>query len=116
MKSGRGGVEFEDLLVGGGSVAAVGDRVELIYTLTLNKGDVVEADLRCEFRIGERRVVAGLEYGVEGMRVGGERRIRVGPHLGYGVQGWPPKIPTNAVLEFRVKLINLHTRESVTGT
>ena len=51
---------------------------------------------RVSFRIGEREVIAGLEYGVEGMRVGGRRRIRVPPHLGYREAGVPGKIPSNA--------------------
>lgn len=109
MERGRGDVEFEDLAVGEGAVAARGADVEIIYTLALNRGDIVEAETPYKFRIGERRVVAGLEYGVEGMRVGGERRIRVGPHLAYREQEIPGKIPANAVLEFRVKLLNVVT-------
>jgi FKBP-type peptidyl-prolyl cis-trans isomerase len=52
-------------------------------------------------------VVAGLEYGVEGMRAGGKRRIRIGPHLAYRDKGVPDTIPANAVLEFRVSLLSV---------
>ena len=105
MERGRGGVEFEDLVVGDGPVAARGASVEVSCTLALNRGDIVESGKHYQFRLGERRVVAGLEYGVEGMRVGGERRIRVGPHLAYRGQSIPGKVPADAVLEFRVKLL-----------
>lgn len=52
-------------------------------------------------------MVAGLEYGVEGMREGGTRRIRVGPHLAYRDAGVPTTIPPNAVLEFKVLLLSV---------
>ena len=105
MHRGRGGVEYEDLLVGDGAVADRGCTVEVEYSLSLNRGDIVQDTKTCSFRIGERRVIPGLEYGVEGMRSGGKRRIRVGPHLAYGVTGVPDSIPKNAVLEFRVSLL-----------
>ena len=113
MERGRGGVEFEDLAVGDGPVAGRGASVEVEYTLALNKGDVVESEKRYQFRLGERRVAPGLEYGVEGMRVGGERRIRVGPHLAYRDRSIPGKVPANAVLEFRVKLLRAELRKEV---
>jgi FKBP-type peptidyl-prolyl cis-trans isomerase len=108
VERGRGGVEFEDLTVGTGEVATRGAHVEITFTLALNRGDIVEADRPCQFQIGKREVVAGLEYGVEGMRVGGERRIRVGPHLAYRDHEIPDMIPANAVLEFRVKLLGVN--------
>jgi FKBP-type peptidyl-prolyl cis-trans isomerase len=48
-----------------------------------------------------------LEYGVEGMRVGGERRLRVAPHLAYRDQAIPGQVPARAVLEFHVTLLRV---------
>lgn len=107
MNKGRGGVEYEDLEVGNGPTAARGCAVEVEYDLYLNRGDPVQESKKHSFRIGERRVIAGLEYGVEGMRVGGKRRIRVGPHLAFREAGVPDKVPPNAVLEFRVSLLSV---------
>ena|SRR5215510_10833841 len=107
MHRGRGGIEYEDLVVGEGEIAKRGCTVEIEYSLSLNRGETVQEDKKYSFRIGERRVVAGLEYGVEGMRAGGKRRIRVGPHLAYRDKGVPDSIPPNAVLEFRVLLLNV---------
>jgi FKBP-type peptidyl-prolyl cis-trans isomerase len=109
MERGRGGVEFEDLTIGEGAVAERGTDVEIVYSLALNRGDIVQAEQACAFRVGGREVVAGLEYGVEGMRAGGERIIRVGPHLGYRDQP-VSGIPPNALLEFRVKLNKVTAR------
>lgn len=115
MKKGRGGVEYEDLEVGGGATAERGSAVEVEYSLFLNRGDCVQKDTRCAFRIGERRVIAGLEYGVEGMRAGGKRRIRVGPHLAYRDTGVPDSIPENAVLEFLVSLVSVQPPDAGAG-
>jgi FKBP-type peptidyl-prolyl cis-trans isomerase len=107
MHRGRGGVEYEDLVVGDGAIANRGCTVEVEYSLFLNRGDIVQENKKYSFRIGERRVVAGLEYGVEGMRAGGKRRIQVGAHLAYRDKGVPDTIPANAVLEFRVSLLSV---------
>jgi hypothetical protein len=49
-------------------------------------------------RIDRRSLVNGLFYGVEGMRVGGTRRLEIAPHLAYGARGVPGIIPPNAAL------------------
>jgi FKBP-type peptidyl-prolyl cis-trans isomerase len=107
VKRGRGGIEYEDLETGDGAVAERGSTVEIEYSLFLNRGDCVQQSQLQTFRIGERRVVAGLEYSVEGMRAGGKRLIRVGPHLAYRDTGVPETIPANAVLEFHVSLLSV---------
>jgi FKBP-type peptidyl-prolyl cis-trans isomerase len=48
---------------------------------------------------------AGLFYGVAGMNVGGTRRLRVAPHLGYREQGVPGIIPPNALLIVEVHIV-----------
>src|SRR4051794_18597838 len=35
-------------------------------------------------RIDRRSLISGLFYGVEGMRLGGTRRLEISPHLAYG--------------------------------
>jgi len=57
-------------------------------------------------RIGRESMFAGLLYGVEGMRVGGRRRIRVAPHLAYGEAGVPGVIPPNALLTVEVEIVS----------
>ncbi len=105
MQTARGNVEYEDLVPGAGPPATRGCTVSVCYALFLNHGDQVQAQQSGTFRLGERRVIAGLGYGVEGMRVGGQRRLRVGPHLAYGDKGVPGRIPPDAVLEFHVTLL-----------
>ena len=107
MKRGRGGVEYEDLKPGDGALAERGARVDIRYNLSLNRGQLIQENQAYSFRVGKRRVIPGLEYGVEGMRAGGERRLRVAPHLAYRDNAVPGLVPANAVLEFHVTLLRV---------
>lgn len=49
-------------------------------------------------RIDRRSLISGLFYGMEGMRIGGTRRLEIAPHLAYGEAGVPGVIPGNALL------------------
>jgi hypothetical protein len=51
--------------------------------------------------------IDGLMRGLEGMRVGGARSIVVSPHLAYGGQGVPGKVPPNALLRCEVALLDV---------
>lgn len=101
------GVEIESDMPGKGDVAARGKQVLVRVKGSLHRGDVFMDSAGESFRLGERVVIAGLEYGVEGMRVGGRRRIRVPPHLGYREAGVPGKIPANALLFFDLELLDV---------
>jgi hypothetical protein len=59
-----------------------------------------------------RETIAGLRYGIEGMRIGGRRRITISPQLAYGEAGVPGVIPGNAVLTFDVELIDVQPQYS----
>lgn len=107
MRRGRGGVEYEDIKLGDGPSAERGAKVDIRYNLYLNRGQLIQEGQGYSFRVGKRRVIPGLEYGVEGMRVGGERRLRVAPHLAYRDQAIPGVVPANAVLEFHVTLLRV---------
>ncbi len=104
----RPGIKLEQDLVGSGREASRGNSVTIRYVIYLNRGDEVDSRQHT-FTIGDREVIAGLEYAVEGMREGGKRRIRVSPHLAYRDGGVPDRIPPNAVLVFEVELIKVIT-------
>lgn len=63
------------------------------------------ATLMTEVRIDRRSLINGLFYGVEGMRVGGMRRLEIAPHLAYGARGVPGVIPPNAVLTAEITIL-----------
>jgi uncharacterized protein len=58
-----------------------------------------------EVRIDRRSLVSGLFYGVDGMRVGGTRRLEIAPHLGYGDRGVPGVIPAAAVITAEITIL-----------
>ena len=50
-----------------------------------------------DVRVDRVFLVAGLFYGIQGMRVGGTRTLRIAPHLAYGEEGVPGVVPANAM-------------------
>ena len=99
------GVRIEEVELGAGPLAAQGRRVTVRCDGFLGRGDAFQRGVVASFTLGRREVIAGLESGVEGMRVGGRRRVRVSPHLGYGDRGVPGVVPAGAVLLFDVELL-----------
>jgi FKBP-type peptidyl-prolyl cis-trans isomerase len=79
--------------------------VAIRYDLFLNRGDCPQRDVQCEVDLRKRETIAGLRYGLEGMRVGGRRRIRVPPHLAYGDEG-TAFVPARALLIFEVEVVS----------
>jgi hypothetical protein len=58
-----------------------------------------------EVRIDRRSLVNGLFYGIEGMRVGGTRRLEIAPHLAYGDDGVAGVIPGRAKLIAEITIL-----------
>jgi hypothetical protein len=63
------------------------------------------ATLITEVRIDRRSLVNGLFYGVEGMHVGGMRRLEIAPRLAYGERGVPGIVPPNAVITAEITVL-----------
>lgn len=60
------------------------------------------------FRVGAGEVIQGWDIGVEGMKVGEQRKLTVPPELGYGSQTiGGGLIPPNSTLVFDVELIKI---------
>ncbi|KAF0311437.1 FK506-binding nuclear protein [Amphibalanus amphitrite] len=107
-----GGVMIEDIIVGEGQVAKRGRPVSVYYVGRLKQNnkqfDQTTAGPGFKFRLGAKEVIKGWDVGVEGMKVGGKRRITCPPHMAYGARGSPPVIPPNSALVFEVTLKNVH--------
>ena len=65
------------------------------------------ATLVTEMRIDRQSMTNGLFYGVDGMRVGGTRRLEIAPHLAYGDKGIPGVIPENALIVAEITVMDL---------
>ena len=106
-----------DLVEGTGAAALEGSAVKIDYTGWLyaatqpdNKGQEFDSSRGREplaFVVGSGTMIVGLERGVLGMRVGGQRRILIPPDLAYGDHGAGAVIPPGASLVFEVTLIEV---------
>jgi hypothetical protein len=56
--------------------------------------------------VNRGRLMSGLFYGLDGMRVGGTRRLEIAPHLGYGDRGVPGVVPPKALLTVEVTVLD----------
>ena len=103
------GLVYEDLEVGTGPEAKAGMHVQVHYTGWLTDGQKFDSskDLNDPFvfPLGARHVIAGWDEGVQGMKVGGVRKLTIPPELGYGARGAGGVIPPNATLVFDVELL-----------
>ena len=99
------GLYYQDIETGEGEPATSGDAVEVAYTGWLSDGTQFDSG-SLTFTLGAGRVVAGFDEGVQGMRVGGVRRIVIPPALGYGSQA-RGAIPPNSILVFRIEVLSI---------
>jgi FKBP-type peptidyl-prolyl cis-trans isomerase FkpA len=106
------GLIYEDVSVGSGETAAVGQTVSVHYTGRLTDGSKFDSSKDrnepFEFPLGAGYVIRGWDEGVQGMRVGGVRKLTIPPELGYGARGAGGVIPPNATLIFEVELLGIH--------
>ena len=103
-----GGVSIEDLKVGSGATATAGKTVSAHYTGKFPDGTKFDSSYDSgapvEFPLGAGKVIKGWDIGIEGMRVGGKRKLTIPPELAYGARGNGP-IPPNAKVVFDVELM-----------
>jgi len=105
------GLGIEEITVGEGAPATAGKRVTVHYTGWLTDGTKFDSSKdRSDpfvFGLGQGQVIRGWDEGVQGMKVGGKRKLTIPPALGYGARGAGGAIPPNAILIFEVELLGL---------
>ena len=109
---------------GEGRPAQTGDRVLYNIRIFLNRGEEVPLNtmqaehvpkdmvrdqdgvtvIDHQTVLGRRQAIAGVEQALLGMKVGGHRKVRMGPHLAYRGTGIPGLIPPHAVLMVEIRL------------
>lgn len=103
------GLIIDELTLGTGATAKAGNMVVVHYTGWLTDGTKFDSskdrDEPFQFPLGQRYVIAGWDEGVQGMKVGGVRKLTIPPEMGYGARGAGGVIPPNATLVFEVELL-----------
>lgn len=118
----RSGLTLLADIPGTGDVVRRQHNYRIRLRLWLNRGDAVRwktplepiqgwqlsdsgETLVYDARIDRSSIISGLFHGVEGMRVGGTRRLEIAPHLAYGEAGVVDVIPAGAVLTAEVAIL-----------
>jgi FKBP-type peptidyl-prolyl cis-trans isomerase FkpA len=110
------GLQFEELTIGEGEQAAAGQHVTVHYTGWLQNADgsagtkfdsSKDRNDPFQFPLGAGHVIKGWDEGVQGMKVGGSRKLIIPAALGYGARGAGGVIPPNATLIFEVEILGV---------
>jgi FKBP-type peptidyl-prolyl cis-trans isomerase len=105
------GLKYVDQKVGDGAEAKKGSKVAVHYTGTLESGKKFDSsrdrDEPFTLTLGAGMVIKGWDEGLQGMKVGGKRKLIIPPNLGYGERGAGGVIPPNATLIFEVELLKV---------
>ena len=104
-----GELEVEDLIVGDGTEATAGMQVTVDYAgVSWSSGREFDASWNrndtFSFGLGAGQVIPGWDHGVQGMKVGGRRRLTIPPGMAYGSSGAGGVIGPNETLIFVVDL------------
>jgi len=107
----RKGIKILEETEGMGAEAVRGKPVMVNMRLFLPDGSEL-AQLnrygqRMRINLARRDVIAGIRYGIEGMRVGGRRLFRIRPHLAYGAKGVPGQVPPDTEIHCEVELLEV---------
>jgi len=105
-------VEIDDIEVGSGEEASEGDTLYVHYTGWVEDGEQFDSSYDqgepFQFVLGDGDVIEGWDIGLEGMCIGGKRKLVIPPKLGYGSKGaLDGAIPGNATLVFEIQLLGI---------
>ncbi|MFE6844438.1 FKBP-type peptidyl-prolyl cis-trans isomerase [Streptomyces sp. NPDC057686] len=103
---------IEDIWEGDGAEATAGNKVSVHYVgVAFSTGEEFDASWNrgapLQFILGIGQVIAGWDKGVQGMKVGGRRKLTIPAHLAYGDQSPTPAIKPGETLIFVCDLMGV---------
>ncbi len=118
----RPGIKLLEENVGNGAVVERGCVYRVQLKLWLNQSEPVPwerpwglidnarleddgATLITDLRIDRENLFAGLFQGIDGMHIGGRRKLKISPHLAYGERGIPGRVPPDAVIVAEIEIL-----------
>jgi peptidylprolyl isomerase len=112
----EGDIPFElgidDITVGDGPEATKGSKLSVHYVgVAFSSGEEFDASWNrgrpFEFKLGKGQVIPGWDAGVEGMKVGGRRKLTIPSAMAYGARGAGNAIKPHEALVFVVDLLSV---------
>ena len=105
-------LQITDITEGEGTEATAGSTVSVHYVgVAHSTGEQFDASYDrgspLQFRLGVGQVISGWDTGVQGMKVGGRRKLVIPPHLAYGDRGAGGVIQPGESLIFVVDLLDV---------
>ncbi|MFG2336813.1 FKBP-type peptidyl-prolyl cis-trans isomerase [Streptomyces yangpuensis] len=102
----------EDIWLGDGAEAKAGDMVAVHYVgVAFSTGEEFDASWNrgsaLQFKLGVGQVISGWDQGVQGMKVGGRRKLVIPAHLAYGDRGAGGAIAPGETLIFVCDLVKV---------
>jgi peptidylprolyl isomerase len=101
---------IDDIVVGDGDEAVAGKKVSVHYVgVAFSTGDEFDASWTrgqaFSFKLGKGQVIPGWDAGVQGMKVGGRRKLTIPSAMAYGARGAGNVIKPHEPLVFVVDLL-----------
>ncbi|MGJ8682875.1 FKBP-type peptidyl-prolyl cis-trans isomerase [Paraglaciecola sp.] len=108
-------VKIEDLIEGTGKAAQKSALITAHYRGFLADGTEFDSSYKkgqaFQTVLSKKRVIQGWFIGLQGMKVGGKRRLFVPASLAYGERTVGDMVPANSDLTFEIELLEVLTRD-----
>ncbi|NVK55479.1 MAG: FKBP-type peptidyl-prolyl cis-trans isomerase [Alteromonadaceae bacterium] len=108
-------LKIEDLIEGDGKAAEKGALITAHYRGWLEDGTEFDSSHKkgrpFQTVLSKTKVIQGWFLGLQGMKVGGKRKLWVPATLAYGERQVGAMIPPNSDLTFEIELLEVLTRD-----
>ena len=103
-------LEVKELEIGRGDTVGGWDSIKVHFTGKFTDGrifDSTEGKEARSYNMRSRSLIMGWRVGIQGMKVGGKRRLIIPPSMAFGEKGKFGSIPPNATLIFDIHLVGI---------
>lgn len=116
MNTTKSGLQYYDFRRSDGAIISEGQQATVHYRVALSADQIDDGpwiddswqrNEPISFRLGAGEVIKGIDEGLPGMRIAGERVLIIPPHLAFDTKGVPGRVPPGAILTFCIYLVTI---------